>query len=255
MTVARRAFFLILLAPSFGYSQKLDSSRTVLQNKEPKVTMLAYMRVIRSASGDVRMDQNVVPNFRLNQWLRMECGLRFGQTQEQFNAYYGYKVELQSKSFYKTIRIIARLSDKIVRYPEPSSSRSNYLFAAEARFTFSPAFSGLAAAGYVFTYGKNNEVDFKPIVGVGTKNYPTFKAGLRYKPRKKNYMELVYGTYDVFNPYPTTNPFFQLVFDHDLSQRVAGYAYFRYQYDHYVDVPLNYFFTVGVRIQFIQRKN
>ncbi len=98
-------------------AQKTDSLKTEeLKEKESdKITVLMYVRVIRDAAGNVRMDENIVPNFKLNKWLRLELGVRQGERPQQFGSYNHYKVELQTKMILKTVRLLARLSDNIVR--------------------------------------------------------------------------------------------------------------------------------------------
>ena len=118
---------------------------------EDRISLLAYVRVIRNDNGTFRIDENIVPNFRLNKLLRLELGLRQGETSGGVGAYNHYKVELQTKYFQKRLRLIVRMSDRIVRLPSPYSN-SNYLIVAESRFPVGKSFVLLAALGYVYTF-------------------------------------------------------------------------------------------------------
>ncbi|GHN01960.1 hypothetical protein WSM22_34490 [Cytophagales bacterium WSM2-2] len=216
--------------------------------------MLLYTRTISDSHGNVRLDQNIVPNFRLNPWLKLELGLRHGETTKLFDAYFHYKVELQTKFFWKKIRLIARLSDNVVKYTSPGYKKSNYLWIAESRVPLSKSFMLLAAGGYVFSYQHDNVFDGYPSVNSGTpNNYPTYKLTVRYTFNQKGYAEITYGAYDVFNPYLLTSPFTQAAFEYDFSEKYTLYSYFRYQYDHQIDAPLNDFLGLGVRIHFHSR--
>ncbi|HWA35117.1 MAG TPA: hypothetical protein VG737_13345, partial [Cyclobacteriaceae bacterium] len=218
------------------------------EKKEERISLLAYVRVIRNANGTFRVDENLVPNFRLNRLLRLELGFRQGQTSGSLGAYNHYKVELQTKYFYKTFRIIARLSDRIVRYPVPYSN-SNYLMVAESRFPVGKSFSILAAAGYVYTFQEDNTLEGWPIAGGTSDHFPTYKLALRYDLNGKGFAEIVLGAYDVFNPYPVDAPFLQGTFDRRISNRCTLYSYFRYQFHQSLDMTLNEFLSAGVRIR------
>jgi len=114
------------------FAQKKDSTL-----RTEKLMLLIYSRIISDANGNVRIDENFVPNIRLNKLLKLELGIRQRERPQRFDSYYHYKVELQTKSFWKTLRFIARLSDNVIKYPTPSYAKSNYLFIAESKFTLS----------------------------------------------------------------------------------------------------------------------
>jgi hypothetical protein len=219
---------------------------------EDKISLLIYTRIISDANGNWRIDQNIVPNFRLNSWLKLELGIRHGETTNQFGAYYHYKIELQTRSFWKKVNFIARMSDNVVDYTNPDYRRSNYLFIAESKLPLSKSCVALAAFGYVYSSTQNNARDGLPNVDEGKgNNYPTYKAGLRYLIQDKGNLDLVVGSYDVFNPYLLVSPFTQAGFDYEMAKRTTLYSYFRYQFDHQIDVPLNYFLGIGVRLHLL----
>ena len=83
--------------------------------KSDKITLLTYARVISDAKGNLRADENVVGNFKLINWLKLEAGYRQGERPHSFDSYYHYKFELQTKSFWKTVRVIGRISDNVIR--------------------------------------------------------------------------------------------------------------------------------------------
>jgi hypothetical protein len=209
---------------------------------------LLYTRTIRDAKGNFRFDQNVVPNIRINNVLRLELGLRHGETPGAFDAYYHYKVELQTKSFWKTVRFVARLSDNIWKSPNVYS-RSNYLAFAESRFKLYPKFSVLVGAGGVAQFQRNNVKDAAPSFGGQRKIFPTYRLTARYHASDRWFIDAVYGAYDTFNPYPALSPFLQVDSEYDLTEHVILYGYFRYQFDHTVDTALNDFLGLGVRLK------
>jgi hypothetical protein len=218
--------------------------------KEPdKITVLMYVRVIRDAVGNVRVDESIVPNFKLNKWLRLELGIRQGERPQQLGSYNHYKVELQTKTILKTVRLLARLSDNIIEYPSPEYVKSNYLFIAEGKHKISHSFTALFSYGYVFTYQQNNSSQAEPVTKGATNNYPTYKIGLRYALKEKGFLEAIYGAYDVFNPYLLSSPFTQATFDYGLGRRWTFYSYFRYQFYQSLDTPLNYFTAFGVKLK------
>ncbi len=208
-----------------------------------------YVRIIRDAAGNVRVDENIVPNFKLNKWLRLELGIRQGERPQQFSSYNHYKVELQTKTILKTVRFLARLSDNIIQYPSPQYVKSNYLFIAEGRRKISNSLTALIAYGYVFTYQQNNINQADPITKGVANNYPTYKIGLRYALRDKRFVEASYGAYDVFNPYLLSSPFTQATFDYEISKRWTFYSYFRYQFYQSLGTPANYFTAFGVKLK------
>jgi len=208
---------------------------------------LLYTRTVKDSKGNFRFDQNVVPNIRVNDILRVELGLRHGETTEAFDAYYHYKVELQSKYFWKHIRFVTRLSDNIIKAPAVYS-KSNYLTIAESRFPLGK-FSVLAGAGGVASFQRNGVKDAAPSFGGARRIFPTYRVSLRYHIKKEWYVGAVYGAYDTFNPYLPESPFLQVDSEYELTHKVTLYGYFRYQFDHHVDVELNDFLGLGVRLR------
>jgi len=229
-----------------GYGQKNDSTR-----KSDKLALLIYSRIISDNNGNIRVDENFVPNIRLNKLLKLELGIRQGERPQRFDSYYHYKVELQTKSFWKTVRFIARLSDNVTKYPSPTYSRSNYLLIAESKFPLSKTFVALVAGGYVFTRQQNNTTDGVPTVNNGDRdNFPTFKLAVRYLLHNHGFVEAVYGAYDVFNPYLLKSPFLQSTFEYELTERTELYSYYRYQFNNSLGQPLNDFVGLGVKLHF-----
>jgi hypothetical protein len=220
--------------------------------QQDKVSLLLYGRLISDAAGNWRVDENIVLNTRLNKWLRGEFGIRQGERPRQFDSYYHYKVELQTRNFWNRVKFIARLSDNVIKYPSPIFSRSNYLVIAEARFPIAGKFSLLTAYGYVFSYTRSGSQEAIPSAGGSENFYSTWKLALRYALGHKGHAQAVWGAYDVFNPYVLQSPFFQLDVEYDLSERIALYSYFRYQYDHQWNVPLNNFLGLGVRVHVVK---
>ena len=206
-------------------------------------------------SGNVRYDQNIVPNVKLNKWLRLELGFRQGERPQHFASYNHYKVELQTKYFSKRVRFLARLSDNIIQYPSPVFSKSNYLFIAEGKQSISPAFQLFLSYGYVFSYQRDAILDAWPSTSGTTTTNSTYKLALRYSINDKGFAELVYGAYDVFNAYLLSTPFTQVSFDHELSDRLSFYSYFRYQFNNKFDIPQNNFLGLGVRLFFLKKAN
>ncbi len=209
---------------------------------------LLYTRTIRDSHGNFRFDQNVVPNFRVNKLLKIELGLRHGETTDAFDAYYHYKIELQSRSFWERIRFIARLSDNIVKSPV-TYSKSNYIAIAESRFPLSQRFALLVGAGGVASFQRNGLKDATPSFSGDKKIFPTYRVSLRYFIRKEWFASAVYGAYDTFNPYLPKSPFVQIDSEYDLSAHVILYGYFRYQFDHHIDSALNDFIGLGLRLK------
>jgi hypothetical protein len=235
-----------LFIPFSLFSQKVDSTR---KKPEDKVTLTLYERLITDAKGNIRYDENIVSNFRLNQWLRTEAGIRFGHRPEKFDSYYHYKFELQTKSFWNTVRVFARLSNDITQSP-PTYSRSYYIGVAELRRPLSNSFSFLAALGHVLATQRNKSLDGAPSFTGTQTNYNAYKIGFRYLLKQKGFIELTCGNYDVFNPYTPANSFLQMHFEYDLSRRISFTSNFRYQFDKSIDKPLSNFYIAGVRIHF-----
>jgi len=208
---------------------------------------LVYMRTVRDSKGNFRFDQNIVPNIRLNNVLRLELGIRHGETTEAFDAYYHYKVELQSRYFWNHLRFVTRLSDNIVKAPTVYS-KSNYIAIAESRFPFGK-FTAIIGAGGVASFQRNYVKDAAPSFGGARRIFPTYRLSLRYHINKEWYVGAVYGAYDTFNPYYPESPFLQADSEYELTHNVTLYGYFRYQYDRHVDSGLNDFLGLGVRLR------
>jgi hypothetical protein len=215
--------------------------------KTERISLLTYARVIRSAEGAYRFDQNVVPTFRLNEWLRLEAGLRFGERPGHFSSYYHYKLELRTKQFWNTFRVLARISDNVISYPDPAYRKTNELVAAEAKWRATRAWEFFAGSGYVFSAQQNNHTEAIPTHQGVHNDYPIFKVSVRYL-LKKGFLETTYGSYDTFNPYEPDKPFFQEMLEYDMIGRTALYSYLRYQYNGDVRTPENYFLGIGVRV-------
>ncbi|MEI9920841.1 MAG: hypothetical protein WDO14_18915 [Bacteroidota bacterium] len=209
---------------------------------------LIYTRAIRDSKGNSRFDQNVVPNIRINNLFRVELGIRYGETTDAFDAYYHYKVELQTRSFWRTLKLFARLSDNIWKAPTVYS-RSNYLVVAESKFALHEKFSLLVGAGAVAQYQRDNVKDAVPSFSGSRKIFPTYRLTARYHATERWFLDAVYGAYDTFNPYPSQSPFLQFDTEYDLNGHVALYGYFRYQFDHHVDSGLNDFLGLGLRLK------
>lgn len=247
-------FFLsaLLIVAHSIQAQKVDSLRTVqTSSKKPedKITLSLYERVISDAKGNVRYDENIVSNFKLSPWLRAEAGFREGHRPQKFDSYYHYKLELQTKSFWNTVRVFVRLSNDI-NQSAPVYVRSYYLLVAEARRPLLKSFSFLAAWGQVLATQRDNSLDGTPAFTGTQTNYIAYKIGLRYALRKKGFVEAMCGNYDVFNPYVPSNSFLQMHFEYDLSRRTSFTSNFRYQFDTSLDKPLSNFIIVGVRLHF-----
>lgn len=208
---------------------------------------LLYTRTIRDAQGNLRFDQNIVPTFTLNKLLRLELGLRHGENTHTFDAYYHYKVELQTRQFWKTLRFVTRLSDNIIKTPAVYS-KSNYLAIAEARIRLASRFIALLGAGGVASFQRNGIKEATPSFQGNRRIFPTYRVSLRYLLSKDWFVSAVYGAYDTFNPYYPESPFLQIDTEYDLSNRLSLYAYFRYQYDRQVDSALNDFLGLGIRL-------
>jgi hypothetical protein len=230
-----------------------DSSGVEKARKVDKLRLLPYVRVICDAKGSVRADENLVLNYRLLNWLKVEAAFRWGERPTNFNSYCHYKLEFQTKSFWKTVRVVARISDNIINFPAPAYRKTNELFAIETKFPFGSRFQGLASGGYVFSTQQNNVPDALP-TGTGQQaNYPIFKLSVRYLLQEKGFVEVVFGSYDVFNPYEINRPFFQLATEYELSHVCTLYSYLRYQYDYNVVKPYNYFLGLGLMFHLMKK--
>ena len=249
----RKIAFVMLFVFS-GFSshaqERTDTLRKVSAIKDlvcMHTSWLVYARVIRDASGNLRMDQNIVPTIRLNSWLSFEPGFRIGETKA--GSYMHYKVELRTKPFWHTVRVLARMSDNIVAYGAPHYRRTNYLAVAESSWPMSRSFSVTAAVGGVYSRQVNNSVEGWPSLSRGTYNsYWIYKAGIRYHLSHNAATEIAVGSYDVFNPYLPSSPFLQASFDCHINRALAFYSYFRYQYNQQIGQPVNDFLGLGVRL-------
>jgi hypothetical protein len=234
-----------------GFSQPKDSVNTHHTPKY-KLSVLIYTRNISDAKGNTRMDENIVPNYWITNYLRCEVGFRQGERPAHFDSYYHYKAELQTKSFWKTVRVIARISDNVINYPSPSYRRTNELFAVETRFHLTRSLQLLASGGYVFSAQQNRALDALPTSQGMLTNSPLFRSSLRYLLKDKGFLEVVYGSYDTFNPYSLNQPFMQFAGDHEFGEHCTFTWYLRYQYDYNVLTPFNYFLGLGLRFHLIK---
>jgi len=223
------------------------------QTKSDKITLTTYVRVISDANGNKRADENFVGNFKLINWLRLEAGFRQGQRPGHLDSYYHYKLELQSKYLWKLVRIIGRISDNVINYPTPSYRKTNKLFALELRVPLSKKIKILAGGGYVFSSQQYDMPDALPTSLGIQNNYPIFRFALRYAI-KKGYVEAVYGSYDVFNPYGINTPFTQVDGEYELSRLCTLTSFFRYQYNYDLFRPNNYFLGVGLVFHLVKEK-
>jgi hypothetical protein len=237
------------------HAQNTDSlQKTVAPSSkkpEDKITLSLYERVISDPKGNMRYDENIVSNFRLNSWLHSEVGFRLGHRPQKFDSYYHYKLELQTKSFGKTVRFFVRLSNDI-NQSAPVYARSYYIAVAEVRRPISKSFSFLAAWGHVLAAQRDNSLEGIPSISGTQTNYTAYKVGLRYSLREKGFVELMCGNYDVFNPYQPSNSFLQTHFEYDLSRQISFTSNLRYQFDNSLDRPLSNFLIAGVRIHFVK---
>jgi len=232
-------------------AQKVDSTQRVPVKKDAEGTRdaswLIYARMIRDTHGNIRIDENIVPRFRMNAWLYVEPGIRIGETKT--GSYAHYKIELGTKSFWRIVRIFARMSDNIIAYESPHFRRTNYLTVAESIWPLSRSFSITAAVGQVYSRQVDNSLEGWPSLSRGThNNYWVYKAAVRYHVQARSALEVALGSYDVFNPYLPESPFLQASFDYDITGTAALYSYFRYQYNQYVRQPANDFLGIGVRL-------
>jgi hypothetical protein len=222
------------------------------QSQSDKISLLTYMRVISDSKGSVRTDENIVPKFKLLNWLKLELGFRYGERPQYFNSYYHYKIELQTKSFWKTVRLIARISDNVISFPYPSYRKTNELFVVETKYKLAPMLQCIAAGGYVFSTQQNNDTRALPTSQGNQTNYPVFKLAIKYLLKDKGHVEIVYGSYDVFNPYEINRPFTQIGWEYELAHSCSLYSYARYQYDYNVFKAYNYFLGLGVIIHLLK---
>lgn len=247
----KKTFLFLLLTASCGVRAKPKPmhDKNPLHLKTDKISLLVYTRTIADANGNVREDESIVSNIRLNKLLNLELGVRQGERTQKFDSYFHYKVELQTKYFWHTLRFFARLSDNSVNYPS-QYDKSNYLGVAEGKLPLSKKLMALADAGYVLTFQQNNLQDKLPICNGNENNYPTYKISLRYFLNKNGFLEAVYGAYDIFNPYSLSSPFVQSSFEYEIGKNCDLYSYFRYQYNKAISNPMNDFLGLGIKIHF-----
>jgi len=254
------AFIVIISISLIGFNGIAQSEilpifkDSLAKQKLDKITLLIYARIISDSKGNVRADENVVGNFKIIDWLKVEAGVRQGERPHHFDSYYHYKLELQTKSFWKTVRVIARISDNVINFPTPSYRKTNELFAVEVKHLISKHFQVFAAGGYLFSSQQNRKPDAFPTNQGVQNNYPIFKLAVKYIINEKGHLELIYGSYDVFNPYLLNQPFGQLTANFDLSELCTFYSYFRYQYNNNVFAPNNYFFAAGIMFHLVKDK-
>lgn len=242
------SLILFLLAmPALAQNNKPASELQEEKHNEA-MTILFYTRTISDASGNVRFDQNIVPNFKVARWLRMEVGLRHGERSGNIGAYDHYKVELQTKSFFDRTRLVLRMSDNVVRYGSPFFSRTNYLALAETKIPLTKKWEAVANVGYVTSYQKNDVSEVTPESTGSSDAHGIYKFGVKYKIHH-GFFEGVWGSYDVFNPYALTQPFCQVAFDYELWKRGTLASYYRYQYNRTFDTPMNNFLGLGIRVR------
>lgn len=184
--------------------------------------------------------------------MRVEAGFRQGERPGRWDSYYHYKLELQSKWFWQKMRLIARVSDNVINYPSPPFRKTNELFVFEGRFPLGAGFRLLAGAGYVWSAQQKYRPDALPTSAGQLSNSFIFRTALRYYVNKKNFLEAVYGSYDVFNPYALNQPFLQISGDNELSSLCTFAWYLRYQYSNRVTTPFNYFLGLGLRLHLLR---
>lgn len=242
--------FVWLMVPMFAKAQESEESVAQASHKPGKdaTTLLVYARTISDSKGNFRFDQNIVPNFKIAKWLRMEIGYRHGERSGNIGAYDHYKIEFQTKSFFDRTRLIARMSDNIVRLSSPDFSRTNYLVVAETKIPVSKKIEAIANIGYVFSFQKNNVYEAVPESSGDADSHGIYKFGVKYKI-KNGVLEAVFGSYDIFNPYQLSQPFCQLGFDCELWERGTMYSYYRYQYNQSFSTSFNNFLGLGVKIK------
>ncbi|MBS1589620.1 MAG: hypothetical protein JST52_08425 [Bacteroidetes bacterium] len=216
-----------------------------IQNSSSDLLRLSiYERIIFDENGNWRTDQNLIGNFRINQWLRAEAGFRLGERPQTFASYAHYKLELQTKWFYNKVRVLARVSDNMIFSPQPDYKKSNWLSVAEGRYFLTKDFRLTAGAGVVFSAKEFQKTDAIPTtVGIAETN-PIYKVGLGFENRGWD-VEGNYGSYDVFNPYPIQKPFVQVNVTRRVSPICQLQSYFRYQFNQNIATPENYFFALG----------
>ena len=206
--------------------------------------LLIYSRLINNHNGRSRLDESFICNFKVYDLFRLEAGVRLGERSSALLSYYQYKFELQSNTFFDYFHLYARLSQNVQNTPTPMLRQSNWLLISEGRYFLSPKFQSMVALGVVFN-ASNSTPSLFPTVSGTSQNHPLFKATLRYFLKEASFVDVIYGNYDLFNPYQTNSPFFQAMIEHELSDSIALYTYVRYQYLNSVFSAYNYFFAIG----------
>ncbi len=232
----------IFITNQFVWANNKDTLKT--HEAEARIKVICYERIIFNSKGTWRTDQNLLGNFQMIHWLRLEAGIRFGEQPSAWNAYTHYKLELQSKWFYNTFRTIARLSNDVVNSPLPTYRKTNEIFVTEIKHALSQSLHIMAGGGYVVSFQENNNNNILPTNSGIQNNYPVYKISLKYI-YKKSEIEMTYGSYDVFNPYLYNKPFVQTLGMYNISNKCKLQGYFRYQYNKTFDVPENYFISLG----------
>ncbi|WP_331971622.1 hypothetical protein [Ohtaekwangia sp.] len=249
---------LLLLTIRVAQAQENDTTRIRTttakiqreKEREERISVLTYTRIISDAHGHYRFDENIVPNFRLNNWLRLEAGIRYGQRTQKFNSFYHYKLELQTKWLWKTVRVLTRISDNVIRYPSPAYRKTNELAAIEGKFIPLHSLQLIGGLGYLVSARQNNNTEALPTRKGDHSNYGIFKVAARYL-LPKGFLETSFGSYDTFNPYEPDKPFLQEGFEYELSKRCTTYDYFRYEYNKSIFTPYNYFLSFGLKIRLL----
>ena len=244
-------------AQSIENADSLRGAKPEKAKKIETVSLLLYSRTIIDAHGNVRFDQNVVPTIRLNNLLKLQVGFRFGERPQNFNSYYHYKVEVQTKQFWNAVRFLARMSTNVIETPGPDGgspyTKTNYLSVAEGRFPLSEKFRFVGGIGYLTSFKKNNYLEGLPVTDGTTNNHLIYKAALHYEFSPRGFVGAAFGTYDVFNPYNLNEPFAQIDCEYDFSERSTLYTYYRYQEAGHFNEPLNSFICLGVRLHFFKK--
>src|SRR6185437_8938796 len=107
-----------ILIISLLFANKLQAQVPVMPDSTTKAGAIEnsfsiYVRGIRDVNGNKRVDETLLGDFRLLNWLKLQAGLRFGERPQHFGSYYYYKMELSTKFFRNRIRGIVRISDNV----------------------------------------------------------------------------------------------------------------------------------------------
>jgi hypothetical protein len=246
--------FIVLYQFTFGVkAQKPDSvgsqSSPSSSVKINQILISSYIRIITDAKGKTRVDENIVANIPLNKWFATELGIRKGERPERFDSYYHYKIDLQTKAFWKRVKLVARMSHNVNQYPTPTYRKSNYLLFAESRWPVTRSLLLTASGGHAISFQENDTQADLPTTRGAKVNYFIFRLGLKYVIKNKLAIEGAYGTFDVFNPYLPQNAFVQLNSELELTPRFSVFAYYRYQYNNSFSVLNNNYTGFGARMR------